>query len=124
MYQPAFGTKDQVKFSSEEDYYELLGYLAKNDGTSRIVWERNDLQGAWGQEGRIEFYRPPSPKLKALLSHTAGNGSLHSRVNCNSYIEKIAKDHGFILIGPQDQTKIKATVPPKYHPAFDRGLSL
>jgi hypothetical protein len=124
MYQPAFGTKDQLKFSCEEDYYELLGYLAKNDGTTRIVWERNDLQGAWGQEGRIEFYKAPPGALKAELLHTAGNGSLHSRVNCNSYIENIAKDHEFILFGPQDQKKIRNSILPKYHKDFDRGLSL
>lgn len=56
MYKSRFGRNGQVNFSCPEDYYELLGYLAKSDGTTSITWENNEDQGAWGSEGRICFY--------------------------------------------------------------------
>lgn len=123
MYKPAFGTKQQIQFSSEEDYYEFLGFLSKNDNSTRIVWENNDQQGAWGQEGRIEFYSKP-PSLNVLLVHTAGNGTLHSRVNCNEFIKNLNVNHNFIINGPQDLSAIKATIPIKFLVDFDRGLKL
>ena len=55
MYKSRFGRNGQVNFSCPEDYYELLGYLAKSDGTTSITWENNEDQGAWGSEGRICF---------------------------------------------------------------------
>jgi hypothetical protein len=42
MYKSRFGRNGQVNFSSPEDYYELLGYLAKSDGTTSITWENNE----------------------------------------------------------------------------------
>ena len=58
MYRANFGTKTppQIQFTSESQYYQALGYLAKSDGTSSIHWEHNENQGAWGSEGRIHFY--------------------------------------------------------------------
>jgi len=53
MYKPTFGTKNQINFRSESEYYEFLGFLAKSDGTTMLVWEDNDLSGAWSKEGRI-----------------------------------------------------------------------
>ena len=55
MYKSHFGRNGQVSFSCPEDYYELLGYLAKSDGSTSITWENNEDQGAWGSEGRIVF---------------------------------------------------------------------
>lgn len=56
MYQPIFGTKGQVSFINKHEYYELIGFLAKSDNTVSITWERNEEQGAWGSEGRLQFY--------------------------------------------------------------------
>ena len=61
MYKSRFGRNGQINFSSPEDYYELLGYLAKSDGTTSITWENNEDQGAWGSEGRICFYSKRLP---------------------------------------------------------------
>ena len=51
MYKSHFGRNGQVGFSCPDDYYELLGYLAKSDGSTSITWENNEDQGAWGSEG-------------------------------------------------------------------------
>ena len=56
MYKNGFGTQNQISFNNESKYYQVLGYLAKSDGTTSIHWENNEMLGAWGSEGRIHFY--------------------------------------------------------------------
>lgn len=124
MYKNVFGTKSQVVFSTAEDYYEFLGYLARNDSSTEIVWEDNQLQGAWGSEGRIHFFVPQPPALQAKLLHTAGVGNIVSRVNCNEFVEHINRYHGFVCSGTQNTRLVRTTVPTNYHADFDRGLSL
>lgn len=53
MYKSYFGRNGQVRFSSPNECYQLLGYLAKSDGSTAITWENNEDSGAWGSEGRI-----------------------------------------------------------------------
>ena len=124
MYRRTFGTKDQVRFDAAADYYEFLGYLAKDDGTTQLVWEHNDEQGAWAQEGRIHFNVPQPAALRARLNHTAGVGSIISRVNCNDSIEHIAQHHHFVSNGPQNEPRIRASISAANPADFDRGLAL
>jgi len=124
MYQPNFGTKQQISFNSESEYYELLGYLSKSDGSTILVWEDNDLQGAWTKEGRILFFDAQPAALRAYLFHTAGVGNILSRVNCNEYILNIRANHSFVLGEMQNIPNIRATVPQQYISDFDAGLQL
>jgi len=124
MYRNSFGTKNQIRFDSAADYYEFLGYLAKGDGTTKIVWEHNDEQGAWAEEGRIQFYENPPATLKAKLNHTAGTGNVISRVNCNDFVEHIAQHHHFKSNAAQDQKAVRASIPVTHQSDFDRGLGL
>lgn len=124
MYQSAFGTKNQVTFNNEHEYYELLGFLAKSDNTVSIVWERNEEQGAWGSEGRLEFFITNIP-IAATLSQTAGNGgSILSRVNCNDFVQNLNQNHAFVWGKVQPVAKIRATIPDEYLTDFERGLTL
>lgn len=124
MYINAFGKNNQVSFNNEADYYEFLGYLAKNNRSTIIVWENNDQQGAWAAEGRIQFYTSPPATLRARLIHTSGVGSIVSRVNCNDFVEHIAKYHHFISNGIQNVATIKKSIPARHIIDFDRGLAL
>jgi hypothetical protein len=124
MYKNVFGTKNQIRFDTKADYYEFLGYLAKEDGTTKLVWENNDEQGAWAQEGRIQFYVAQPVALRARLKHTSGNTSIISRVNCNDFVEHIAQYHHFISNGLQNKTRIRASIPPAHLKDFKRGLAL
>jgi hypothetical protein len=121
MYQPTFGTRNQVQFSNEHEYYELLGFLAKSDGTTSLVWEHNEEQGAWGSEGRIQFYTNNRP-YRATLSHTAGVGNIVSRVNCNEFVQNLNESHNFIYGDTQDEEAIRKTIPEEYLEDFERGL--
>ncbi len=124
MYQEAFGTKNQIRFDSPEDYYEFVGFLAKDDGTTKIMWEKNDESGAWGEEGRIHFYVDPPSGLNAHLLHTAGTGTVVSRVNCNEFVENIIASHNFKHNDNQNPIAIRKTIPEKYRKDFERGMAL
>lgn len=124
MYIKTFGKNGQVFFNTEEDYYEFLGYLAKNDGTTKIVWETNDEQGAWAQEGRIHFYVASPVALRATLNHTLGTGNIKSRVNCNDFVKHIEGIHHFLRNGLQKKEKIRTSIPQAHLKDFDRGLAL
>lgn len=124
MYKEAFGTKRQIQFDSPEEYYEFLGFLAKDDGSTKITWEPNDESGAWGEEGRIHFYVGHPAALSAQLLHTAGTGPIVSRVNCNEFVENIIGSNGFVHDGSQDPTAIRKTIPQNYLDDFDRGLAI
>ena len=124
MYNSSFGTKNQISFNSESEYYEFLGFLAKSDGSTVLVWEDNDLAGAWAKEGRILFFISQPATLRANLLHTAGVGKIVSRVNCNEFLINIRNNHGFVLGETQDIPAILATVPVQFQPYFEAGLQL
>lgn len=106
-------------------FFESLGFLAKNDGTTSIHWEHNETSGAWGSEGRIHCYKNIN-KFPAYFrsAFTAGNGNILHRINCNGYIEYIASNHNFVFGSTQSHNNIIATVPANYLNDFNRGLSL
>lgn len=126
MAQLKFGTKGQIAFASDSEFFESLGFLAKNDGTTTIHWEHNEEQGAWGSEGRIHCYKNIASFPNYFSSaFTAGNGNIIHRINCNEYIEYIAQNHAFVEGQPvQDEAAIRATIPPANLVDFDRGLAL
>mgnify|MGYP003401100615 FL=1 len=131
MYRANFGTNTppQIQFTSESQYYEALGYLAKSDGSTKIKWEDNDIKGtAWGKEGRIEFFIS-NPLISGTYTYTAGNGGkVLSRVNCNEFIKHINQKHNFINIknqtDKQNKNAIKSTIPEEYLNDFNYGLTL
>lgn len=122
MYQSSFGSNGQIQFASEHEYYLFLGYLAKSDGSTSLVWEHNENQGAWASEGRIQILRP-LPNL-FNMSLTAGVGNIIARVNCNEFIENIRANHNFVTGTSQNIQAIRQTIPPQYLRDFDAGLAL
>ena len=125
MYKQNFGKVNQIRFSNESEYYELLGFLAKNDNSTNLAWEDNDVKGtAWGKEGRIEFFRMPQ-NLNCYLKQTAGNGgSIISRVNCNEFVQNIRNNHGFVMGKIQNIANVTATIPQPFIADFNRGQNL
>lgn len=122
MYKRSFGSNGQVQFDNECEYYRLIGYLAKSDGSSSIVWEHNEDQGAWASEGRIQFFKFVPDGFH--LSLTAGVGNIWKRVNCNEFVENLRANHNFVIGGNQNIDAIRSTVPDTYIPCFEIGLSL
>ena len=42
-----------LKFADEREYYEVLGFLAKDEEYIRVYTESNDKSGAWALQGRL-----------------------------------------------------------------------
>ncbi|GAB6010496.1 hypothetical protein [Viscerimonas tarda] len=122
MYKTTFGTRNQIQFNDEHEYYELLGFLAKSDGSTSLVWEHNENQGAWGSEGRIQFFTSNHP-FSVNLPYTAGVGNIVNRVNCNEFVQNLNEDHNFEMGSEQDETAIRATIPDEYLEDFERGFT-
>lgn len=122
MYKQSFGHNQQIQFADEHEYYKFLGYLAKSDGSTSLVWEHNEDQGAWASEGRILFFSPiPYP---FQLQQTAGVNNIQFRVNCNEFVENIRSEHNFIMGKSQNVSSIRTTIPRQYLIDFQGGLAL
>jgi len=125
MAQLIYGTVQQIQFQSDNEFYETLGFLAKNDSTTSIHWEHNETSGAWGSEGRIHCYKNIT-NFPAALSDvfTAGVGNVLHRINCNEYVACILNFHQFVIGNTQNQGRIIATIPAIHLVDFNRGLAL
>ena len=125
MYQENFGTNNpaQIHFNNEDEYYKALGYLAQNNNTTSLHWENNELQGAWGSEGRIHFY-VLNPSIPGNFHLTAGTGNIHHRTNCNEFLSNLYNNYGFVNGKIQNMPSIRNNIPIEYLTAFDLGLAL
>ena len=103
---PRWGTTGMA-YASWERFAFALGYLAneahyrnKNDrGLIELHFESNDVQGAWGKEGRIQYYGKENYLALRLAdwyyTKSAGNGSITCRMNSNDYMYSLVHDFGF-----------------------------
>lgn len=124
MYRQSFGTDQQIQFSDEHEFYSLLGYLAKSDGTTSIVWEHNENQGAWSSEGRIQIHTHNMPNIWNLRYTKGNGGNILQRVNCNEFVANICNNHGFVVGRMQNVPNIRNLVPIQYQADFDRGFNM
>lgn len=125
MYQENFGRNNpaQIQFNNESEYYKALGYLARNNNSTSLNWEHNQLQGAWGSEGRIHFFIS-NPSIPGNFSLTAGTGNIAYRTNCNEFLSNLYNNYGFVNGRTQNVAIIRSNIPPAYRNYFDLGLAL
>ena len=119
------GKRKQVN-CLENIYYQFLGYIANHPNDIKVVFERNELSGAWGSEGRIQFYSNNIQNYfpsSSGFSYTAGVGNITSRLNCNDLIQKMY-DMGFVIGNNQNYQAIRSNVPSAYQNDFDIGVNL
>lgn len=125
MYKEYFGKQNKMRFDSENEYYETLGFLAKSDGSTSLVWEHNEDQGAWGSEGRIHCLSKTAAYTPPLVrKFTAGVGKVLHRINCNEFVEEISTNHSFVMGAVQNTAAIRLSIPASFLPDFDKGLNL
>ncbi|MCI9338339.1 MAG: hypothetical protein HFH93_12535 [Lachnospiraceae bacterium] len=96
-----------IVYASWERFAFALGYLANEahyrnrnrGGLLELHFERNDAQGAWGKEGRIQYYGKEAYLASRLADwyyvKSAGNGSITCRMNSNDYMYSLVNDFGF-----------------------------
>lgn len=99
-----------VKFNDWESYAFTLGYLSNpahhkhlypnsSNANISIHIEKNNMQLAWGEEGRIHYYSVLN-NLENYLNDlyncsSKGVGSITRRINSNSYILSLKQDYNF-----------------------------
>lgn len=96
-----------IVYGSWASFAFALGYLANEAhyrnrnsiGLIDLHVEGNDVQGAWGKEGRIHYYGP-EPYLASRFgdwncAKSAGNGNITCRINSNEYMRSLVYDFGF-----------------------------
>ena len=126
MYKEYFGMRRRMRFDTENEYFETLGFLAKSDGSITLVWEHNEDQGAWGSEGRIHCHSDLvkfTPPLKRKFTKGRAKKVLH-RINCNEFVKDLVETHKFEMGSNQNSVLIRSTIPSHYLADFDRGISL
>lgn len=83
-----------LKFADEREYYEVLGFLAKDEEYIRVYTESNDKSGAWAPQGRlllrnVDISSIPEPLMKAFET------SLDGRISETKYVKNLKENHYF-----------------------------
>lgn len=121
-----------LKFADEREYYEVLGFLAKDEEYIRVYTESNDKSGAWAPQGRlllrnVDISSLPEPLMKAFEI------SLDGRISETKYVRNLKENHYFIKeVDPtgsdftkwlykESLEKVLETVPKEYENDFYRG---
>lgn len=121
-----------LKFANDREYYEVLGFLAKDEEYVRVYTESNDKSGAWAPQGRmllrnVNVKSLPEALMKAFETSTDG------RISETKYVRNLKENHGFIKeVDPtgsdftkwlykESIEKVLETVPVKHENDFYRG---
>lgn len=121
-----------LNFNSEKEYYETLGFLAKDEEYIRVYTESNDKAGAWAGQGRMSLRNVSVDSLpEALLN--AFEVSADGRISETRYVRNLKENHNFTKeVDPtgSDFTKrlyketfekVLETVPEEFENDFYRG---
>lgn len=122
-----------LNFNNEKEYYEVLGFLSKEEEYVRVYTESNDRAGAWAAQGRMSLQHNisidslPKPLMKAFSTSADG------RISETRYVRNLKQNHYFLKeIDPtgkdftkrlykESLEKVLKTVPEKYKSDFYRG---
>ena len=127
------GKNGPFTFDSLYDFYFFLGILTGQKHT-KIAWEKNDEQGAWGSEGRVQIYSDLDFFPQGVIKRaTAGVGNIKHRVNSNDFVIDLLENHSFCEIQsygrstseivPTSKLDVQYTVPEEYLEIFNEGLT-
>lgn len=114
----------KIIFASDSEFYEALGFLCNVNNNIRLVLERNDQQGAWAPEGRMEFFLNRNYPLYFVNSFTAGVGRKIHRTNNTEYCDYLKNNHAIVDGFVQNINNVRATIPAQNIADFNRGLAL
>lgn len=121
-----------LHFNSEKDYYEVLGFLSKEEELIRVYTENNDKAGAWAGQGRMSLRNVSIDSLPEALKN-AFETSVDGRISVTYYVKNLKENHNFSReIDPtgsdftkrfykESLEKVLETVPEEYENDFYRG---
>ena len=121
-----------LHFNSEKDYYEVLGFLSKEEELIRVYTENNDKAGAWSGQGRMSLRNVSIDSLPEALKN-AFETSVDGRISVTHYVKNLKENHNFSReIDPtgsdftkrlykESLEKVLETVSEEYENDFYRG---
>ena len=121
-----------LHFNSEKDYYEVLGFLSKEEELIRVYTENNDKAGAWSGQGRMSLRNVSIDSLPEALKN-AFETSVDGRISVTHYVKNLKENHNFSReIDPtgsdftkrlykESLEKVLETVTEEYENDFYRG---
>ena len=121
-----------LHFNTEKDYYEVLGFLSKEEEFIRVYTENNDKAGAWAGQGRMSLRNVSRDSLPEALKN-AFETSVDGRISVTHYVKNLKENHNFSReIDPtgsdftkrlykESLEKVLETVPEEYENDFYRG---
>lgn len=121
-----------LHFNTEKDYYEILGFLSKEEEFIRVYTENNDKAGAWAGQGRMSLRNVSIDSLPEALKN-AFETSVDGRISVTHYVKNLKENHNFSReIDPtgsdftkrlykESLEKVLETVPEEYENDFYRG---
>lgn len=129
---PKLDWENVLKFNTEPEYYETLGFLCKEEEVVRVYIEHNELSGARGSQGRLRvrkgnFNYFPEP-LKKLFCD-----SVDGKTSETQYVRNLRDEHHFIevqsergkgqtyILKKNSLAEVKSTVPKQFLSDFMRG---
>ena len=133
MAQLDWGIGIGLHFLDEEEYYETLGYLAKNPPLVDVYTHENDQSGAWAGQGKLQTRVAKRSLPDGLKRSFVQSGD--DRLSVTDYVKNLIDEHGFddfwdptgnlftFYRMPSDLANVRRTVPAKYLVDFDRGYN-
>ena len=83
-----------LKFQNENDYYETLGFLSKDEEYIRVYTESNDRAGAWAMQGRMSLRGVDIISLPEALKN-AFETSADGRISETKCVKHLKAQHYF-----------------------------
>ena len=83
-----------LKFQNENDYYETLGFLSKDEEYIRVYTESNDRAGAWAMQGRMSLRGVDIISLPEALKN-AFETSADGRISETKFVKHLKAQHYF-----------------------------
>ncbi|MBQ1992997.1 MAG: hypothetical protein II243_00835 [Lachnospiraceae bacterium] len=124
-----------MNFDSEKEYYEALGFLAKDEEHVRVYTENNDKASEWAVQGRMSLRNVSVDSLPEALMNVFET-SADVRISEPRYVRNLMENHNFTKeVDPigSDFTKrlykemlekVLETVPEEFENDFYRGYHL
>lgn len=133
MMQLDWGKGIGLHFNDEAEYYETLGFLAKNPALVVVYTHNNDRSGAWAGQGKLQT--KISKKLLPPALHRSFMSSGDDRLSVTDYVRNLIENHGFTKFYdptgnlftfyryPDSVSDVASTVPRQYKEDFNRGYN-
>lgn len=133
MAQLDWGMGIGLHFRDDEEYYETLGYLAKNPAFVDVYTHDNDKSGAWAGQGKLQTRVNKRNLPEGLRRSFIQSGD--DRLSVTDYVRNLVYNHAFdqyydptgnfytFYRFPNSVADVKATVPRIFWADFDRGYN-